>query len=215
VSEAELGEFLDGLPPGQRPGSAEDLARLLVHAGKLTAFQAKCLYQGKTRGLILGEYVVLEKIGGGGMGVVFKARHRRMERIVALKTLHSQSMREPESIQRFYREVKTAARLNHPNIVLAHDAGEHEGIHYFVMEYVDGRDLATVVRERGPLPVEEAVEYILQAARGLAYANAQGVIHRDIKPGNLLVDRQGTVKILDMGLARVLFGEGQTPRGSS
>jgi serine/threonine protein kinase len=213
LSEAELRDFLDGLPPGQRPNSAEDLARLLVHAGRLTAFQAKCLYQGKTRGLVLGEYVLLEKIGGGGMGVVFKARHRRMERIVALKTLHAQSMKEPESIQRFYREVKTAARLNHPNIVLAHDAGEHEGIHYFVMEYVEGRDLATVVRERGPLPVEEAVDYLIQAARGLAYAHAQGVIHRDIKPGNLLVDRQGTVKILDMGLARVLFGEGQTRTG--
>jgi serine/threonine protein kinase len=210
LSQQELEQFLGGLPQDKQPQSAEELAKLLVAAGKLTAFQAKCLYQGKTRGLILGEYVILEKIGGGGMGMVFKARHRRMDRVVALKTIHPQCMKEPEVVQRFYREVKVAARLNHPNIVLAYDAGEHEGIHYLVMEYVEGQDLGTLARQRGPLPVGEAVDYILDAARGLAYAHAQGVIHRDIKPGNLLVDPKGTVKILDMGLARVVFQEGHT-----
>ncbi|HAW11349.1 MAG TPA: hypothetical protein DCX12_09905, partial [Chloroflexi bacterium] len=93
--------------------------------------------------------------------------------------------------------------LSHPNIVTAHDADEHQGMHYLAMEYVDGRDLATIVKEHGPLGVREAVECVLQAARGLQCAHEQGIVHRDIKPGNLLLDRKGTVKILDMGLARI------------
>ena len=96
-----------------------------------------------------------------------------------------------------------AARLEHPNIVTAHDAGEAHGVHFLVMQYVDGRDLASLVAERGPLPVAKAVDYVLQAARGLAYAHAKGVIHRDIKPANLLLSNEGTVKILDMGIARL------------
>ncbi len=137
--------------------------------------------------------------------MVLKARHRRMDRVVALKTLPPHAMREPEAVQRFYREVKAAARLVHPNIVTAYDAGEQEGIHYLVMEYVEGQDLATLVKEHGPLPVAQALDCLIQAGRGLAYAHSQGVIHRDIKPGNLLVDRQGVVKILDMGLARLVW----------
>lgn len=154
-------------------------------------FQASCLWRGKTRGLVLGEYVVEDKIGQGGMGVVCKARPGRMDRVVALKTLPAEAMREAEAVQRFYREVRAAARLSHPNIVTAYDAGECQGLHYLVMEYVDGRDLATLVKEHGPLPWVQAVECVLQAARGLAYAHSQGVVHRDIQPGNLLVDRQG------------------------
>ena len=104
---------------------------------------------------------------------------------------------------RFYREVRTAAKLMHPNIVAALDASEDEGLHYLVMEYVDGQDLGEVLRQSGPLQPDHAVDCVLQAARGLQYAHEQGVIHRDIKPANLLIDRNGTVKILDMGLARV------------
>jgi len=192
--------FKEGLPD-----SGEELARELVRHGVLTSFQAGCLLRGKTKFLVLGEYEILDQLGKGGMGVVFKARHRRMERVVALKTLPPQAMKDPESVQRFYREVKAAARLIHPNIVTAYDAGEQHGIHYLVMEYVDGQDLASLVKEHGPMPLEEALECVLQAARGLAYAHSQGVIHRDIKPSNLLVDRSGVVKILDMGLARLMF----------
>ncbi|WP_168175844.1 serine/threonine-protein kinase [Thermogutta terrifontis] len=192
--------FKEGLPD-----SGEELARELVRHGVLTSFQAGCLLRGKTKFLVLGEYEILDQLGKGGMGVVFKARHRRMERVVALKTLPPQAMKDPESVQRFYREVKAAARLSHPNIVTAYDAGEQHGIHYLVMEYVDGQDLASLVKEHGPMPLEEALECVLQAARGLAYAHSQGVIHRDIKPSNLLVDRSGVVKILDMGLARLMF----------
>ncbi|HPP51706.1 MAG TPA: protein kinase, partial [Thermoguttaceae bacterium] len=145
----------------------------------------------------------MDKIGQGGMGMVLKARHRRMDRLVAIKTLRPQAMQDPKAVERFYREVKAAARLNHPNIVTAYDAGEHQGIHYLVMEYVDGQDLARLVKQHGPMAVPEALECVIQAAKGLAYAHQQGVIHRDIKPGNLLLDRSGVVKILDMGLARL------------
>ena len=137
------------------------------------------------------------------MGVVLKAEHRRMKRLVAVKMIAGAALKSPDAVKRFYREVEAAAKLKHPNIVTAYDAGEHEGVHYLVMEYVEGKDLAAIVKEKGPLPVAQAVDYIIQAARGLQYAHEQGIVHRDIKPANLLVDKEGTVKILDMGLARV------------
>jgi formylglycine-generating enzyme required for sulfatase activity len=137
------------------------------------------------------------------MGQVYKARHARMDRVVALKTLPSSAMRSAEAVKRFQQEVKAAAKLSHPNIVTAYDADEAHGIHFLVMEYVAGQDLAALVREQGALKAATAVEYVLQVARGLEYAHRQGVVHRDIKPSNLLVDANGTVKILDMGLARV------------
>ncbi len=110
--------------------------------------------------------------------------------------------KDADSIKRFEREVEAAARLIHPNIVTAYDAGEARGIHYLVMEHVDGQDLAHVAKAAGKLTVNQVTDYILQAARGLAYAHGKGVIHRDIKPANLLLDKEGVVKILDMGLAR-------------
>ena len=198
----EVQAFLDGLGADERPETSEELAKLLFRHGKLTKFQAQCIYQGKTKGLVLGNYVVLEKIGEGGMGYVYKARHQRMKREVALKVLPSHVTRSKGAVARFQREVEAAAQLNHPNIVTAHDADEADGVHFFVMECVDGEDLAQTVIRRGPLPVQEAIDYTIQAARGLEYAHNHGVVHRDIKPGNLLLDREGTVKVLDMGLAR-------------
>src|SRR5205823_9542939 len=111
-------------------------------------------------------------------------------------------------VKRFHREVEAAARLSHVNIVAAFDANEQDGAHYLVMEFVDGPDLARLIKENGPLPVRRAIRYVIQAAEGLAHAHACGLIHRDIKPSNLLVDSDGTVKILDMGLVR--FIESQT-----
>ena len=116
------------------------------------------------------------------MGVVFKAQHRRMKRLVAVKMIATRAIGSPDAVKRFYREVEAAAKLKHPNIVAAHDAGEHDGIHYLVMEYVEGKDLAAIVKERGPCRLPQAVDYILQAARGLQYAHEQGIVHRDIKP---------------------------------
>jgi formylglycine-generating enzyme required for sulfatase activity len=152
--------------------------------------------------LVLGDYSGLHPIGAGGMGTVYKAVHRHMERVVALKVVREDAVASPDAIARFQREVKAAARLEHPNIVTAYDAGEQRGICYLVMEFVDGCDLARHVREQGPLAVEQAVDCAIQAARGLGYAHQQGMIHRDIKPANLMLGRSGTVKVLDLGLAR-------------
>ncbi|MFP6667834.1 MAG: protein kinase [Pirellulales bacterium] len=146
----------------------------------------------------------MEKIGVGGMGVVFKARHRRMKRDVAVKVLPEALMRSSESLARFHREVEMAAKLNHPNIAAAFDADEADGLHFLVMEYVAGPNLSRYVKDHGPLPLRHAVALSIQAAHGLKQAHDLGVIHRDIKPGNLLVNQEGTLKILDMGLAHVL-----------
>ena len=152
--------------------------------------------------VILGEYTLLDELGGGGMGRVFKAIHRKMNRTVAVKLLPESLVKSPESVERFQREVQALARLSHPNIVAVHDAGAADGTHFYVMDLVDGEDLARLVKQNGPMPVEQALDCILQAARGLEYAHAQGIVHRDIKPSNLILDQGGTVKILDLGIAR-------------
>ncbi|MCA9177532.1 MAG: Hsp70 family protein [Planctomycetales bacterium] len=151
---------------------------------------------------VIGEYVLLRRIGAGGNGRVFKARHRQMERLVALKMLSPATMRDPEAVRRFRREMKAAAKLFHPNIVTAFDAGEHGGVHYLVMEYVEGLSLTMLVERHGPVTVDKAVDYVMQAATGLSYAHSRNVIHRDIKPSNLIMDSDGVVKILDLGTAR-------------
>lgn len=203
LSESDVRGVLNHLVPEKRDGDAQGLARELVRRKKLTSFQASAIYQGKVQSLCLDNYVVLEKLGEGGMGMVFKARHRRIQRVVALKLLPPVATKSPDAVQRFHREVEVAARLTHPNIVAAYDAGEANGAHFLVMEYVPGHDLSRVVKNEGPLAVDRAVLCILQVARGLEHAHAAGVVHRDIKPANLLLDDEGVVKILDMGLARI------------
>jgi serine/threonine protein kinase len=155
---------------------------------------------------VLGNYELLDKLGQGGMGEVYRARHGRMDRVVALKILPAAATPSSDAVKRFQREARAAAKLSHPNIVMAYDADEAEGVHFFVMEYVPGRNLATLVRDQGSLSVATAIDYVSQIARGLEYAHQGGVIHRDIKPSNLMVDATGTVRILDMGLARVETG---------
>jgi serine/threonine protein kinase len=181
---------------------AQAVAHALVTQGKITSYQARELLAGRTSGLVLGNYVLLDRLGAGGMGLVYKAQHRRMKREVALKTLPPQVVDSPEAVKRFHREVEAAARLTHTNIVTAYDADEAEGVHFLVMQYVEGSDLAHYVRRCGRLGVRKAADYMLQAARGLHYAHQKGVVHRDIKPGNLLLDPDGVVRVLDMGLAR-------------
>jgi serine/threonine protein kinase len=202
MSPEEVQTVIDRLPDDKRPKSGEDLARILYREGKLTKFQAQAIYQGKTKVLLLGNYVVLDSLGQGGMGQVFKAKHRRMDREVALKVLPSALMKQEDAVARFQREVKAAAKLMHPNIVVAHDADEADGVHFLVMEYVDGTNLQMLVTMQGTLPVGRALDFVIQAARGLEYAHHRGLVHRDIKPSNLLLETSGTVKILDMGLAR-------------
>lgn len=202
MTKQEVQQLLGGLSDDEKPKNGEEMAKLLFRQGKLTKFQTQSVYQGKAKGLILGDYVLLDQIGEGGMGQVFRAQHRRMKRIVALKVLPAELTKSAQAVARFQQEVEAAARLVHPNIVTAYDAGETKKTFFLVMECVDGQDLEAVVSARGSLPLGEAIDYILQTARGLEYAHSQGVIHRDIKPSNLLLTKDGVVKILDMGLAR-------------
>jgi tRNA A-37 threonylcarbamoyl transferase component Bud32 len=196
------GKLENFVPPKAQPKDAQELARQLVQSKQLTKFQAQEIYAGRAKSLTLGNYTILDKIGAGGMGQVFKAEHRRMKRVVAIKTLPKAFLKDAAAVARFQREVEAVAKLSHPNIVAAFDADEAGGVNFLVMEYVEGSDLSALVKKCGPLSVAKAVNYILQAARGLDYAHRHGVIHRDIKPANLLLDSEGTIKILDMGLAR-------------
>jgi serine/threonine protein kinase len=184
--------------------SAESFARELVRQNHLTKLQAAAVLKGKTKNLVFGEYIVLEKIGSGGMGQVFKARHRPTGKLVAVKVLSADAVKNRRLIERFKKEARAVARLKHPNIVRAYEAGKINRIRYLVMEFVEGENLLARVKRKGPLPVDECIRSILEAARGLDYAHQKGVIHRDIKPSNLLRDKAtARVKILDMGLARV------------
>jgi serine/threonine protein kinase len=208
LSPAEMQAVMELLPLDRKPRDAQELIRELVRLHKLTVYQAQQIYQGQAKRLHLGNYLVLDKIGQGGMGMVLKAEHKRMRRVVALKVIRPRSIDSPSALKRFHREVEMAAQLVHPNIVTAYDADEADGTHFLVMEYVDGIDLSTLVKLEGPLPIETALTCVVQAARGLEYAHAKGIIHRDIKPRNLLLSRDGKLKILDMGLARVETSSG-------
>jgi molecular chaperone DnaK len=207
----ELRDFRAALPPQGGPLTAESLGHELVRRGRLSHFQAARIYAGQPGGMTLGNYVIVDQIGAGGMGDVFKAEHRRMKRPVVIKVLHPKNTEAEVALKRFEREVIAAGQLSHPNIVTAFDAGAEAGVHYLVMEYVEGCDLSSLVKSQGPLTVDQALDYLVQAARGLAYAHAQGIVHRDVKPSNLLVDTAGTVKVLDLGLARLAWRRGQPP----
>src|SRR5262245_45095285 len=197
------------------------LARHLIERDWLTPFQVNQLFQGRGADLVLGPYVLLERLGEGGMGQVFKARHRLLDRVVALKVIKRDRLQSDDAIRRFEREIHAAAKLSHPNIVAAYDADEVGQTHFFAMEYVEGTDLGKLVKEAGPLPVGQACDYVRQAALGLQHAFERGLVHRDIKPSNLLVTRSApkssagsgsgpgpVVKILDMGLARLQGPDG-------
>jgi serine/threonine-protein kinase len=186
--------------PGE---TGHQLAQQLVRDGKLTRYQADALLARKHDDLVMGNYEILDKLGAGGMGAVYKARHRRMKRLVAIKVLSREVAKSETFLQRFQREVETIARLSHPNVVMAYDADESHAGPFLVMEFVDGRDLASEVSKVAPLSVADAVDCILQAACGLEYAHSQGIIHRDIKSANLMRDTSGVVKVADLGLARL------------
>ena len=181
----------------------EALARDMIKSRLLTKYQAEQILGGRGKSLTMGKYQILEKIGAGGMGQVYKAFHFGTERIVALKVILRKGRISPEVVKRFEREVKAAAKLVHSNIITVFDADQADGRIFMVMEYIKGDDLGELLRKKRELSVSEVVDYILQAARGLKYAHDQGVIHRDIKPGNILVDLSGNVKIVDMGMAKL------------
>ncbi|TWT98328.1 protein kinase domain-containing protein [Stieleria varia] len=196
-----------------KPNSHTDELDELIQRVKDIAHEAQFpvaadLHQPVSPPLLINEYELLGKLGCGGMGTVFKARHCRLDRFVALKILSSHRFHRADSVNRFRNEVRAAGRLNHPNIVAALDAGEYDGFCYLAMELVEGADLSAIVRHHGPLPQSDACEIIRQAATGLSESYAQDIVHRDIKPSNLMLTRDRTgepiIKILDMGLALMI-----------
>ena len=197
----------------QPDADAEALARDLVQRGLLTAYQVRRLWTGRGPELVLNQYVLLERVGEGGMGEVFRARHATLDREVALKIMRKEKLAKPGSVKRFQREIRAAATLAHENVVMAYDADQSGDVHYFAMEFVDGTTLDQMVKDRGPIPVAEACDYIRQAALGLQHAFEKGLTHRDIKPANLLVDKAGVVKISDLGL--VLIEDPDTSEAAS
>jgi serine/threonine protein kinase len=184
------------------------LAQELVKEGTLTEFQARRLLKGK-KDLAFGRYALVDHIGQGARGRVFKARHRLMDRIVALKVILPDKALSKAAVARFFREMKIVALLDHANVVRAIDADVHDGCPYIVMEYLEGDDLGHIFARRGPLPANEVCNYMAQAARGLAHAHEKGVIHRDIKPTNLFLAKSGIVKVLDLGCGELIGGAGQ------
>lgn len=202
ISPQEVEGILAELAQSGRSVDSKMLADELVRQEKLTDYQSSLLLKGQTQGLLYGDYLVMERLGSGGMATVYKAEHIRSGQIVALKVLSEEASMSPETSLRFDREVQAAAKVSHPNIVTAYDCNLEGNQSYLVMEYVDGITLAQYVEKHGPLPLNEALDYILQAAQGLAHAHEKRIVHRDIKPENLLVSSDGMVKILDLGLAR-------------
>jgi serine/threonine protein kinase len=191
----------------------QELAKHVVKIGWITLHQAKKLLSGHGQELILGNYVITDKIGEGGMGKVYKANQLRLSRTVALKVIRPNLLSNDTALKRFQREAKAAAQLAHPNIVRLFDADQVGDRHFLAMEFVNGTDLSKLVKDAGPLPIGMACSFTQQAAAGLQHAHDLGLVHRDIKPSNLLVTAPGkagktgsggVVKILDMGLARAV-----------
>jgi tRNA A-37 threonylcarbamoyl transferase component Bud32 len=187
--------------------AAHSLVKELIQRNLLTPYQANQILQGKKDQLVVGANRLLERIGEGAMGQVFRAWNARLGRIVAVKMIHHEHLVSGKALERFRREMQTAAQLDHPNILLVRDADEIDQRPYMVMDFIEGDDLSRRVKSQGPLPIPEAVDCVRQAALGLEHAYERGVVHRDIKPGNLLLtkgpDGSALVKILDFGLARL------------
>src|SRR5262245_30277366 len=187
---------------GGRPTDPREFIELLVQDGVLTYFQSEQFMLGKWRGFTIGKYKLLERVGVGGMGQVFLCEHMYMKKRVAVKVLPPAKAEQPAALGRFYREARAAGSLDHPNIVRTHDIDQDGNLHFIVMDYVDGPNLLDVVKKFGAMDIRRATHYARQAAAGLDYAFRNGIIHRDIKPGNILIDRKGHARLLDLGLAR-------------
>jgi len=206
VDRDQLSRAVDALTEDSAGGTVEAaaVAERLIEQGHLTRWQANKLLEGRHKGFVIGKYKLLDHLGTGGMSSVYLGEHLLMHRQVAIKVLPKARVGDTESsyLERFRREAQAVAALDHPNIVRAYDIDNEGDTHFIVMEYVDGSDLNVIVRETGPLSYVDAANYIRQSAKALDHSHAAGVIHRDMKPANILVDREGVAKVLDLGLAR-------------
>lgn len=182
----------------------DEFSKRLIDANLLTKWQADKLLAGRHKGFHLGKYKLMRQIGKGGMSSVYLAEHMLMKQPRAIKVLPKNRVMDSAYLDRFRLEARAVARLDDPNIVRAYDIDNDGDIHYIVMEYVDGDDLHQVVHKHGPVSCEETADYITQAAMGLQHAHDQDLVHRDIKPANFLLDKKGTVKLLDLGLAKLV-----------
>jgi len=204
LPEKQLKTFLSPLPP-ETLRDLRKLADLLEEHGYLTPYQAGHIREGRATGLIVGQHVVLDELGHGAVGMVYKARHRLMGRLAALKVFTPDTTDE-ESQKRFLREIQATAQLDHPNLVKAYEAGEHQDAYFLAMEYVPGKDLHARVEEGGGLPLTHALDVFMQAAAGLGFAHSLGMVHRDVKPANIMLGDDDRVRVLDLGLVRFLKG---------
>jgi serine/threonine-protein kinase len=206
-------ELSGTLPDGKQ------LAGELIQRDLLTPYQANLLLTGKGQQLVVGPYRILQRLGEGGMGQVFKARNQKWHRVVALKVIRPERVTNPVAVERFRREVRAAGPLLHPNIVRGYDADQADGTYYFAMQYVPGTDLSKLVKQGGPLPIAQACNFIYQAAQGLQHIHDNRLVHRDIKPSNLMIGgpdpalpgQANVVRILDLGLARLMEDDETAP----
>ncbi|MFO0892081.1 MAG: serine/threonine-protein kinase [Isosphaeraceae bacterium] len=203
LPERQIADIRTRLVKGEYPVDPIGLAEQLVREKQLTVYQAKRFLSGRSHGLLVGRYVILDRIGSGSMGRVYKAHHQMMDRVVALKIIAPEISANEKVVARFQREMKLVGRLDHPNVVRAFDADQVNRTLFIVMEFVNGHSLGERLK-KGPIPPAEMFDFAAQAALGLAHAHEQGMVHRDIKPSNMLLTQDRKIKILDLGLGLLL-----------
>lgn len=209
LSERLVAEIKAKVLSGDYPNNSAALADCLVRDKILSEYQVKRFLAGKSHGLVVGRYVIVDRLGSGSMGRVYKAHHMMMDRFVAIKIIAPEIVTNEKVVARFQREMKMVGRLDHPNVIRAFDADQINRILYIVMEHCQGQSLAQRLR-KGPVPVAEMVDYAAQAALGLAHAHSQGIVHRDIKPSNLLLTDEKQLKVLDLGLGVLMEADSST-----
>jgi eukaryotic-like serine/threonine-protein kinase len=215
MDDEKLAACWDAIEPAKRDDPEHidrRLAQRAVRAKWLTLWQAQQLLAGRISGYMVDRYQLLDLLGEGGMGRVYLARDTRLDRLVALKILSAARMSNPRAVARFQREARTGAQLQHENLVRIYDSGESHGRYFLVMEYIEGKTVATLMAEWGPAPPATAARLARQVALGLEHAHRKGLIHRDVNPFNILVTHDGTAKLADMGLAIALDDEERVTR---